>query len=253
MKLTILGSGTMLPTKSRFPSAILLESKKTKILLDYGHGTLARLTEVGIDPRDIDLIFISHFHTDHFGDAFNLVHSRFVGDLYQKKENQKLIFWGPKTIKGRFQKWREIFWVEPNEDYPVKFFEGKGKYNIKDISFEVFDINHVRWFQSVGIKLRSDTGKIIAYPGDVGSGQDFGELVKNVYEADLLIIEPGFEKETFNHFTLGQTEQLVTMAKVKKTVFTHLRPLKEEEKRVRKFIKNNPKYLLAEDKMLLKI
>ncbi len=58
MKLTILGSGTLLPTKERLPSSFLLETKESKILLDCGHGAIARLVELGYDPREIDGVFI---------------------------------------------------------------------------------------------------------------------------------------------------------------------------------------------------
>ena len=93
MKLTVLGSGTNFPTARRASSSFLLEHGGTKILLDCGHSTLARLAELGVDPRELDAIFISHFHPDHFGDAFNLVVARFVGDIYEgKKPAKSLVF-----------------------------------------------------------------------------------------------------------------------------------------------------------------
>lgn len=252
MKLTILGSGTMLPTKERFPSAFLLEESATKILLDCGHGALARLTEIGVDPREIDAIFISHFHTDHIGDAFNLVHARFVGDLYEGKEHRLLTFFGPTTLQERFRKWREISWPEPGEEQPLEFYEGTFELKIGDIHIRTFPIIHVPWFPSVGARI-TVSGKTIVYPGDVGSAQDFNELVEVSKNADLLIIESGGEKPTPNHFTLEQTEELARRANISKVLIVHLRPTVSEKKRVQKFAEDKPNYTVAEDKTVIAI
>lgn len=66
MRLTILGSGTMMPTQRRYPAAYLVEEGDAKLLLDCGHLTIARLIERGIDPHSITTVGITHFHTDHF-------------------------------------------------------------------------------------------------------------------------------------------------------------------------------------------
>src|SRR3989338_4677250 len=122
MKLTILGSGTLFPTKERFPSSFLLEEGNVKILLDCGHEAIARLVELGFDVRDIDAIFISHFHADHIGDAFNLVWSRFVGDLYEGKERHKpLIFFGPKPLGSVFTNGAKFFGLNREKNIRLNF------------------------------------------------------------------------------------------------------------------------------------
>jgi ribonuclease BN (tRNA processing enzyme) len=252
MKLTVLGSGTMLPTKKRFPSSFLLEVGGKKILLDCGHGAIARLTQIGIDLRDIDLVFISHFHTDHFGDAFNLVHSRFVGDLYEEKLHKELTFLGPKTIEARFRNWRMIFWPEPNEEYPLKFLEGTREFFLDDIRITLFPVIHVRWFRSVGIIIEYQ-GKKLVYPGDVGSQQDFDELIEMARDAHLLVIEAGFEHMTPNHFSVAQIRKLVHEAHVKKALIVHLRPMPEEEARIERLISSENRYLMANDMMWIEI
>lgn len=250
MKLTVLGSGTLFLTKKRFPSSFLLEVENKKILLDCGFGIIARLAEIGIDHRDIDLIFISHFHTDHFGDAFNLVHSRWVGDIYDKLEDKNLIYIGPKTIEERFRKWREIFWPEPKESHPVEFYEGKVKHKFNEIELRTFPIIHVPWFDSIGIQLFAENKKIV-YPGDVGSSHDFNDLIRKSQNADLLIIESGYPHQTPNHFSCEQIKELVKKAEVKQVLVVHNQHIQSEEERIKEFISKNPKFKLAEDKMVL--
>ncbi|OHA47028.1 MAG: hypothetical protein A3A80_01210 [Candidatus Terrybacteria bacterium RIFCSPLOWO2_01_FULL_44_24] len=252
MKLTVLGSGTMMLKKDKFPSSFLLEEGDIKLLLDCGFGAIARLSEMDMDLRQINAVFISHFHADHFGDAFNLVHARFVADLYENKPHSKLIFICPETTKDRFMKWREVYWPEPKEDYPLEFKEGSLEMDLGQLHIETFPVSHVPWFKSVGIRV-SFKDKLLVYTGDIGSSHDFEDLVKRTQNADLLMIEAAAQKPTPNHFTLEQIQELTERAAVKKALIVHTRPQKEWQERIRNFIKDKPTLILAEDKMTFEI
>lgn len=242
----------MLPTKERFPSSFLLQTDQTNLLLDCGHGALARLVELGVDPRELHGVFVSHFHTDHIGDAFNLVHARFVGDLYEGKQHTPLVLLGPRTLEARFRKWREISWPEPQETYPLEFHEGDFEYRLGDIHMQTFPVTHVPWFDSVGIRLVADE-KIIVYPGDVGSGHALDDLVAKASNADLLIIESGAENPSPNHFTLSQIEVLVKQARVARVLIVHIRPMPNEIARIRAFVNGKPHFLVAADRMVIEL
>jgi ribonuclease BN (tRNA processing enzyme) len=222
-KLTIVGSGTMMPTKKRHPSCYLLEVGNKKILLDIGHTSIARLVEMGIDLNSIDILFISHFHTDHFADALPLVHSLWVDGLSQLKGKYKtLTIIGPESIKERWKKLREIFWVEPKEHYPLKFFEGTRKISIDEAKIELFEVTHVPFYQSIGIKVKFQN-KIFIYTGDIGGDHSAEKLKRIAKNADLLLIEACHINQTPNHFSIDQVAQIVKEAKVKKAIATHLR------------------------------
>ncbi len=250
ISLTVLGAGTMVPTKTKNPAGFLVKAGNTNFLLDAGPGTMRHLTDYNYNIQDVDIIFISHFHTDHFGDAFNLVHSRWVDDNYNKRKNKKITFLCPKETQKRFKLWRKIFWVEPNETYPIKFLEGPRKLKIKNIEIEIFPVKHVKWFSSVGIIIKRKNKKIV-YTGDIGSKHNFNDLLKKASNADLLITEASYEKPTPNHYTIKQIKTLVDKAKVKKVLIVHVRP--QQEKRVEKIYSQNPKFILGKDKMKLKI
>jgi len=64
-KVTILGSGTCVPSLSRSACSVLIESGHTRLLLDTGPGTMRRLLETGTTIFDISFIFYSHLHPDH--------------------------------------------------------------------------------------------------------------------------------------------------------------------------------------------
>jgi ribonuclease BN (tRNA processing enzyme) len=249
-QLTIVGSGTMMPTKKRHPSCYLLEIGQKKMLLDLGHTSINRLVDMGIDLHSIDVLFISHFHTDHFADILPFVHSRWVDDAYNFKKHRPLTIIGPKSIKERWKKLREVFWVEPQECYPLKFIEGARTIRLSDIKIHLFQVTHVRWYQSLGIKI-SFHNKSLIYTGDIGGNHDFQDLAKIARGADLLLIEAGHIKPTPNHFTIDQIIKLADVSKVKKTIATHLRdanlPIIKEK------IKNYNNIILAEDLMKIRI
>jgi ribonuclease BN (tRNA processing enzyme) len=104
MKITILGSGTIIPTPKkknkpqRSYSSIHIKFKSEDLLLDAGPGTLVKLQSLGINTQlNPDRLFITHYHIDHTGDYPALAKSRCFN---LKKENQmiKLVKkYAPKT------------------------------------------------------------------------------------------------------------------------------------------------------------
>ncbi len=54
MKVIILGTGTFYVNKFRSGPAYLLEIDNKKILIDCGPGTLIRLSELGVNLKEID-------------------------------------------------------------------------------------------------------------------------------------------------------------------------------------------------------
>ncbi len=65
MRVTLVGTGTPFPNAERFGSAILVEVAGKKLLFDCGRGVVIRLTQVRVNPKDIDGLFLTHLHSDH--------------------------------------------------------------------------------------------------------------------------------------------------------------------------------------------
>jgi ribonuclease Z len=250
-KLTIIGSGNMMPTKTRHPSCYLLEVGTKKILLDLGHTSIARLVDLGIDLHSIDILFVSHFHTDHFADVLPFVHSRWVDDIQEpKREHRPLTIMGPESIEERWEKLREVFWVEPQEHYPLTFIEGVKTIKFGDIEIELFEVTHVQWYQSLGIKINFQNKSFI-YTGDIGGDHDLESLKQRARDVDLLLIEAGHINPSPNHFTINQIIEIAEGLKVKKIVATHIRdvnlPMFKEK------VKDHNNIILAKDLMQIEI
>lgn len=253
IKFTILGSGTLIPTATRHPAGYLLEYDGEKILFDCGHTTIARLVDMGVDLHSISTLFISHFHTDHFADAFPFMHARWVDDLYKpESERQKvpLLIIGPKTLEERWNKLKEVFWPEPGENYGIQFMEGARTLELNGLKIELFDVVHVPWFPSVGIKI-THNGKTFVYTGDIGSNHPLDDLKAKVADVDVLLIECGTMNPSPSHFTIEQVVDLVDTAKVKKAYVTHIRVQNESLIQEKIGLRND--IVIAQDNMKILI
>jgi ribonuclease BN (tRNA processing enzyme) len=250
MRLTILGSGTMMPTKNRYPAAYLVEEGDTKLLLDCGHLTIARLIERGIDLHSITAVGITHFHTDHFSNLLPLIHARWVDDRMQQKEHKPLTIFGSATLEERCKKIHEVMWPEPTESYAVNFVEGTVSRQVGNVALLAFPIQHVPWFPSVGFKVVAG-GKSLVYTGDLNSeqGDKFEDDIRNV---DLLLIEAGAVRPSKTHFTAEQAVQLAQRCGIKRVVLTHIRD--DRTAQVQAIVAQHPDLLtLAEDGMTINL
>ena len=66
MKITFLGTGSMIPTKNRNHNALLIKFRDENILLDCGDGTQRQLIKAGFSPPRLTRLIITHWHGDHF-------------------------------------------------------------------------------------------------------------------------------------------------------------------------------------------
>ena len=73
MELMLLGTGCPSVDYKRFGPANLVSTKKTKILVDCGSGVTQRLHQAKVSSVDIDALFLTHLHSDHVVDLYQLI------------------------------------------------------------------------------------------------------------------------------------------------------------------------------------
>ena len=95
MKLTILGSGCPSVDLDRYgPSALIDCGPEARILIDCGSGVTQRLLEHGLRGSEIDALLLTHLHSDHIVDLFQL----FISSWHQGRSRPQKIF-GPQGTK----------------------------------------------------------------------------------------------------------------------------------------------------------
>ncbi len=77
LSVMVLGSGGPVATAEGRASAgyLIFTDGKPRILMDVGGGTFQRLAKSGTIIKDLDLILLSHLHTDHTGDLTPIIKS----------------------------------------------------------------------------------------------------------------------------------------------------------------------------------
>lgn len=76
MRLTVIGSGTVVPEPDRVCSSYHVDAGSgARILLDCGPGSLHHMARFGVPLSDVTHLVLSHFHTDHVGGIPHLLFS----------------------------------------------------------------------------------------------------------------------------------------------------------------------------------
>lgn len=73
MRVTLLGTGSPIPTLERAGTSLVVEIADETILVDCGPGTVRRLIEHEIHPAEIETLVFTHHHIDHDADFFQFV------------------------------------------------------------------------------------------------------------------------------------------------------------------------------------
>lgn len=230
MKVTMLGTGTFFVSSKRSGPSYLLEADGKKILIDCGPGTLLRLSEISLQPEDLDYIFISHFHADHTSDLFALQMNLRINDFYTggKKYKTPIIF-GPEGIEEFTKKLSYIYELPAFDDYSkIEYKKYQDSIQIGNISVKTFSVNHSAFgllAKAYALRFEAD-GKVFTFSGDCIKCKGLEDACKN---ADLFICDTSYSKGNGNvaHLDSLEVGEIAQGSNVKKLVLTHFYPRAE--------------------------
>ena len=72
MKLTLLGTGSPVPSLKRSSAGYMVQTGGDVILIDNGPGTFQRMMQAGATATEVTHVFLSHLHFDHCLDFLRL-------------------------------------------------------------------------------------------------------------------------------------------------------------------------------------
>lgn len=90
MELTLLGTGCPAVHAERYGPAQIVRHEDTTVLVDCGSGVTQRMAQAGISGRDVDAVLLTHMHSDHIVDLFQLV----ISSWHQGRDRPQRVF-GP--------------------------------------------------------------------------------------------------------------------------------------------------------------
>jgi len=219
VKLTILGSGTLVPSGSRNSAGYFVELPDARIMMDCGAGTVHALARYRVPWEQMTHLFISHFHVDHAGELASLFlafrHGMETGrvdpltiigpaGLDRVMDGLKMAY-GPKTFDVRFP--LHIRNVTPGGVVDLG----------KDSRLLVAKTRHTA--ESLAIRIE-EGHHAVCYTGDAAYDDELAEFFSG---ADLLVSECSFREPRAGvaHMSVSEVARLATRAGVRKLVVTH--------------------------------
>lgn len=191
--------------------------------VDPGPGGLLRSLEFGINPSNLNGVFISHCHTDHYNDAEILIEAMTKGMtkkngciIGSKSVMEGVDNWGP-SISNYHKSNSKCFVLNPDKNINLGKFELKGTKTIHGDPF------------GVGFQMKTKN-VTISYTSDTKYFEELGEYHKG---ADILIgsiLRPG-TKGLKGHMCTRNFKDLIGKIQPKLAIMTHFGF---------KMLKNNP-------------
>lgn len=213
LDLLFLGSGNAFGAEGRAFSSFLLNDR---YLFDCGPTLLQQLQKANVPANQIDVVFISHFHADHFfGLPFLFLHGRYGG------RTTDITIVGPPGI----QRWTEglIAHGYPNllkeAPFGLRYVEvGDGfSGQVCGLSYSAAEVQHVEQLQCFAYRAEID-GRSVVYSGDTTLCEG---LIRIVEGADVVVLECS-TKEVPVHLSLAGVREVAGHAPGARMIVTHL-------------------------------
>jgi ribonuclease BN (tRNA processing enzyme) len=223
LKITILGSGTCVPRLDRSSCALLVETGKSKILMDLGRGTIERLLTSGVTIFDLTHICLSHFHPDHTSELVPLIFATKYPDGRARRRRLHLV--GGPGLFAFYQGLQAAYghWIVlPDELLEIREINSPQTESLMfdDFCLSARGVNHGP--ESLAYRVQSG-GISMVYSGDTDVCD---ALVDLAHETDLLVCEASMPdgQKVPGHLTPSLAGSAASKAKARRLVLTHLYP-----------------------------
>ena len=202
--------GPAIRTGSTNPTSNLLVLNNRQIVVDCGLGVTRSLVDQGMQLKDLNLIFITHLHSDHYLEMGSLIHTAWVAGL-----NTAVKIYGPKGLENYWNNFLKAMEFDiairlEDEGRPdlrslVTIHEiDEGEiFNEEGIKVEAMRNEHPPLVETFALKFQTEKNKII-FSGDTAYLPRLAEFAAG---ADLLIHEAMLEEALISLFKrIGNTD-----------------------------------------------
>lgn len=104
LDVVFLGTAGSVPTAWRAPTSLLVRRGGERLLFDCGEGTQRQLLSSAIGLVELEEIFLTHYHADHYLGLPGLLKT-----FALRGREQPLVLWGPRGLADLLETLRRIF------------------------------------------------------------------------------------------------------------------------------------------------
>ncbi len=244
-RVVLLGTkgGPAIRAGGAMPTSSLLEMDGRRVVVDCGLGVTKGLVQAGMDLKSLDLIFITHLHSDHILELGPLIHTAWTTGL-----NSPVTVYGPAGI----QEYWAGFMASVAYDNSIRVYD-EGRTPLEDlVTVHTYDAGEVMpaplQVQALRVPhppikdafaLRFDGTKSVTFSGDTTYFPPLADFAAGsdllVHEAllpagvETIIARTGLGDKLRNHLYASHTKaadvgRIAAAAGVGKLVLNHLVP-----------------------------
>jgi len=224
MTVTILGSGTCVPSLKRSACAVLVSIEDQRILLDIGPGTMRRLLEAGTEIFEITHVLLSHFHPDHSGELAAFLFANKYPD--GKRRQLPLSLAGGPGLGVFFSNMIRVYghWIQLESPlFSLHEWDAAEPDHFEFSGFSVRTAAMAHNPESLAYRITDAAGRHVVYSGDTDVSEALIELARG---ANLLICESAMPEahKVPGHLTPAEAGEVARRAGVDALVLTHFYP-----------------------------
>jgi ribonuclease Z len=249
VSITLLGTGSPLPSPDRAGPSTLVRAGDATLLVDCGRGVVLRLTAAGVLPVGLTAVLLTHLHSDHITDLNDIVTTHWVMSpaplplRVVGPPGTRAVVDGLLAMLASDQRYRLDHHDDLNQgpDVDVTEVEPGDRLELGGASVTVHPTDHRPVAPTVGYRIEHD-GVVAALAGDTVPCAGLDELcagadlyVQTVIREDLVRAIPAARLQDIldYHSTVEQAAQTAARARVRTLVLTHyvppLQPGQEDE------------------------
>jgi ribonuclease Z len=248
-RVTLLGTGTPIPSAERFGPSTLVEAGDQKLLIDAGRGATIRLSQLKVPIGRIDALLLTHFHSDHTSGVPDVWLTGWLESHFGTRKSAFRVI-GPTGAKTLMENLERAYALDleiriADEKLPpqgiavsVTEYDRDGvvyeKNGVKVIAFEVDHGDVIKPAYGYRIEYRD---RVAVISGDTRYNQN---VIKYGAGADLLVHEvaaarPQLMEQAYvqriigHHVTPREAGMVFAQTKPKLAAFTHLVLLASED------------------------
>lgn len=245
MRATLLGTGCPQADQRRFGPASLVCAGMGRFLIDCGSGVTQRLLGAGISGAQLDAVLLTHLHSDHVIDLYQLI----ISSWHQGRERPQRIFGPPGTrafAEATMDLWRRereqrIAWerrpsVAALELEIIEFGEG-WIWERDGVRIAAFEVDHRPVEPAFGFLFEAE-GCRAAFSGDttvcdnlIAWARDVDLLVHECFiHRDMVArrggrIDQGLENVAAYHTLSSAVGKVASRARARALLLTHFVPV----------------------------
>ncbi len=183
MEILFLGTSCAIPTASNGSTSFLVRNKNLLVLVDVSDNPIKSMLKGGVNPLDLDVVVLTHYHADHLSG-----YPALVSTFNCMGRKRKLIVITDSVTATRA---REVLTVFDLKEDAIGF----KIFYIDELSYEGFGVNLTPGYHTVPTSMVrfEEKSRVIFYTADTAYTPMISKMARG---CDLLIHEATYSKNS---------------------------------------------------------